>query len=385
VRILIVTPYYAPAWAYGGPPRVTAVYASGLAARGHDVTVFATDVLDEHRARRSSEVVDGVEVRRFANLSNRLAFRRKKYLPPRLPTALAREARRYDVILTTETRTVPTALGYLASRRAGVPLANAAYGSLPDSPGLRGRVKAAYDSVLVQPMLASASLLLAQTEHEARLYREHGASPESVRLLPLPLSLSERPPRRNGRLRAMANASDGLPLLLFLGRIHYLKGLDVLIDAAAPLLRDRRAALVVVGRDDGSWPQLAGAHSELLESGGLAFVGPVYGDERFELYADADLFCLTPRHWEETSLASLEAASCGAALVLTEQADVPGLEPAGGGFVVPCTKHAVRDALVRALERAEAMGPAAQAHVEAQHEASAVVARLDEALRAVAR
>ena len=51
MRILQVTPYFAPAWAYGGPPRVMTDYAVGLAALGHQVDVFTTDVLDaEHRA-----------------------------------------------------------------------------------------------------------------------------------------------------------------------------------------------------------------------------------------------------------------------------------------------------------------------------------------------
>ena len=50
MRVLQVTPYFAPAWAYGGPPRVMSDFASGLAARGHEVDVLTTDVLDDERA-----------------------------------------------------------------------------------------------------------------------------------------------------------------------------------------------------------------------------------------------------------------------------------------------------------------------------------------------
>ena len=64
MKILQVTPYFAPAWAYGGPPRVMFEYATGLVARGHEVAVFTTDVLDEHmRATPSRETIDGVDVR----------------------------------------------------------------------------------------------------------------------------------------------------------------------------------------------------------------------------------------------------------------------------------------------------------------------------------
>ncbi|HET9509357.1 MAG TPA: glycosyltransferase, partial [Gaiellaceae bacterium] len=69
MRILQVTPYFAPAWAYGGPPRVMFDYAVGLAARGHQVDVLTTDVLDaEHRATPAAEVMDGVRVRRLPNV-----------------------------------------------------------------------------------------------------------------------------------------------------------------------------------------------------------------------------------------------------------------------------------------------------------------------------
>jgi glycogen synthase len=47
LKILQVTPFYYPAWAYGGAPRVVYELSGSLAKRGHDVTVYTTDVLDE--------------------------------------------------------------------------------------------------------------------------------------------------------------------------------------------------------------------------------------------------------------------------------------------------------------------------------------------------
>src|SRR5206468_4130729 len=138
---LQVTPYFAPAWAYGGPPRVMYDYATGLAARGHEVEVFTTDVLDAgRRADPAVEVLDGVLVRRFPNVSNELAWRTKKYLPRGLLTALLRESGRFDAVHVTDARTFLTAAAYLASRGRGVPLCLSAHGSLPGSAGLRGAV-----------------------------------------------------------------------------------------------------------------------------------------------------------------------------------------------------------------------------------------------------
>jgi glycosyltransferase involved in cell wall biosynthesis len=360
-------------------------FATGLVSRGHEVTVLTTDVLDgARRARPRREVLDGVHVERHANMSNALAWRTKKYLPPGLVLASARRARGFDVVHVTDTRTLATVAGYFASRTASVPLCISAHGSLPGSAGLRGAIKRRYDAVLVRPMLAHAALLLAQTDHEARLYLEAGGREAAVKQLPLPLDLAGIPSTfERGFLRARAGFDAGIPIVLFLGRIHRLKGLDVLADALAPLLRAGEAALAVVGRDDGQWPAIATKHAGLIDVGAIRFIGPLYGQERFHAYADADVFCLTPRHWEETSVASLEAAATGTPVVVTEQADFPGLAEAGGGFVVSLDGERIRCAVEHTLSRSAEMGERARALVEREHSRDVVVDWLEGYLRAV--
>ena len=354
-------------------------YAVGLAARGHKVDVLTTDVLDAgSRATPAEESMEGVRVRRLPNLSNSLAWKTKKYLPRGLLHRLARELGSYDVVHVTDTRTYLTAATYIAARVRGVPFCLSAHGSLPGSAGLRGVVKGAYDMVLVRPMLGSASLLLAQTDHEAALYGRFGGTEEAIKLLPLPLDLNELDNvSERGALRRLAGVDDSIRIILFLGRIHWLKGLDVLIEAVAPLLDGGRNVLVVVGRDDGQWNELAQRHAKLVETGAIRFVGPLYDRDRFAAYADADVFCLTPRHWEETSVAALEAAALGTAVVVTEQSDIPGIATSGGGFVVKLDPAAIRSAVVAALESPR-MGELAAAHVRGQHAKEAVVERLEE-------
>ena len=378
MRVLQVTPYYAPAWAYGGPPRVMTELAVGLAARAHKVTVLTTDVLDEERrAGPRHEVLDGVSVTRYPNLSNSLAWRTKKYLPPGLLPGLLREAARHDVIHVTDTRTFVTASSFLTSASRRTPLCLSAHGSLPASTGLRGAVKRAYDAVLVRPMLARSPLLLAQTAHEASLYERFGGRPDAIRLLPLPLPpLAVVLDGADAWFRDLLGIGPEPRILLFLGRINRLKGLDLLIEAVEPLLGDD-AVLAVVGRDDGQLDEIGERFAPLFADARVRFVGPLYGDDRFQAYAAADVFCLTPPHWEETSVAALEAAACGTAIVVSEQTDIPGLAESGGGFVVPLDREAIRAAVADALENADAMGARAREHVLAQHGADGVVARFE--------
>ena len=381
MKILQVTPYFAPAWAYGGPPRVMFDYAAGLVARGHDVDVFTTDVLDEHaRATPRRETMDGVGVRRFPNVSNELAWRTKKYLPRRLPGALLRSAGQYDLLHATDTRTYVAAAAHLASRARRRPLVVSAFGSLPRSHGLRGAVKDTYDLALVRPMLRRSPLLLAQTSHEATLYEELGGRADAIRLLPLPVPPTAGPDAP-GSFRARIGLGERDPLLLFLGRINRLKGVDVLIESVQPLLDDG-VTLALVGRDDGQLVELRARFASRFASGRVQFVGPLYGDDRFEAYADADVFCLTPTHWEETSVASLEAAACGTAVVVSEQAELPGLAPETGGYVVPLDREAIRTAVSAALAD-PGLGDRARRHVLAQHGRETVVDQLERYLLAL--
>jgi glycosyltransferase involved in cell wall biosynthesis len=381
VNVLQVTPYFAPAWAYGGPPRVMYDYAAGLVSRGHAVDVFTTDVLDaDERARPLRETIDGVVVRRFPNVSNDLAWRTKKYLPRGLLSSLLRSAGGYDLLHVTDTRTFVAAAAHVSSTVRSRPLVVSAFGSLPRSHGLRGAVKDAYDVGLVRPMLRRSPLLLAQTEHEAALYQELGGRPRSIQLLPLPLPALDREPVA-GAFRSRLGVEPEERLLLFLGRVNRLKGVDLLIEAVEPLLGSG-TSLALVGRDDGQLDELRSRFAPLFADGRIRFAGPLYGAERFDAYADADVFCLTPRHWEETSVASLEAAACGTALVLTEQADVPGLQAAGGGFVIPNERDAIRSAVESALADS-AMGARARDHVLAHHARAVVVDRLERYLLAV--
>lgn len=379
MRILQVSPYWAPAWGYGGPPRVMHAFAAGLVERGHDVTVHTTDVLDgDGRSGPSREVMDGVAVRRFRNLSNSLAWQRKKYFPPALVASTLLEARRFDIVHVTDARTVPTVSGFLGALVGRSALCLSAHGSLPASQGLRGLVKRAYDTVLVRPMVARSSLLLAQTDHEAALYASFGGAEQHIHLLPLPL-----PPlgqsADQGAFRRRIGVSDDVRMILFLGRLSPLKGVDLLLDAVGSIL-NKSTIVVLVGRDDGHLAHLRRRFAPLFADGRVRFVGPVYGSERFQAYADADVFCLTPTHWEETSVAALEAASCGTPVVVTEQADMPGLQAASGGFVVPASAARIRSAVERALDD-HLMGARAAEHVRTVHDVDRIVDRLEALMR----
>ncbi len=331
MRVLEVVPYYEPAWAFGGPPRVMSSEARELFRRGHLVTVFTTDAYERDQRLPSGRVVlDGVAVDRFRNMSNRAAFDRYRFQPRGMRRAL--RGVDADVVHLSEMRHELAVLTWQACRRRDLPLVVSAHGTLPRRGGWKGALRKQYDRVFVDPMVEGSAALVAQTEHEGDLYRLAGAPAERVHLVPLGL---DGPPPADATAVPDLGVPDGARVIMFLGRIHPLKGVLRLIRGFVAAYREFDDVwLVIAGRDDGGQDEARSLATELRVSDRVSFPGPIYGDLRFAAYRRADLFAITPTHFEETSLASLEAASVGTPLLVSAQAEVPFLREYAGGSMI---------------------------------------------------
>lgn len=354
MRLLYVTPYFAPAWAYGGPPRVTYDMARQLVRRGHAVDVLTTDALDaDGRLPAGATCLDGVSVWRSRNLSNRLAWKYNVFLPLSFGAQLRQALETADVVHLFGFRSYQSAVVVRELRRR-VPYVVSAFGQMARAAGPKRPVKVLFDLLWGHRLLREASALIAQTEDEVRWYRRFGGQEERIHQVPLAVDLGELgdPPER-GTFRRALGIGESEVVVLFLGRIHPYKGLDVLLRAFAEV-RARREylRLVIAGRDDGYLAAARTLGARLAPEGSVLFPGPVYGKARFAAYQDADVFAITPSEPEQTSLAALEACACGTPVLVSEQASIPGLEAAQAGLIVPHDAAAVARALARLVDSA---------------------------------
>jgi glycosyltransferase involved in cell wall biosynthesis len=355
MRITYVIPFFAPAWGYGGPPRVAFDMARHLVTRGHQLDVLTTDAYDaDQRLEPSEETMDGVFVHRARNLNNRWAWQFKVFLPLGFGQMFREYARESDIIHFFDFRSFQNAVAVQAlPPSASPPYLLSAFGELPRATGVKRPIKIVYDLVFGFRMLRGAARVLAQTPEEAAEYRRFGCPDEQIRQLPLAVSLDElasAPPP--GRFRAQLGISPTEHVVLFLGRIHEYKGIELLIRAFAEISRSRSdVRLVIAGRDDGFLGSARALAASLTAPERVLFPGPIYGANRFAAYRDADVFAITPTHAEQTSLAALEACAVGTPVLVTEQAPIPGLEAAQAGLMVPSQLHAVSTALANLLDR----------------------------------
>ena len=139
VKLLHVVPTYLPAWRHGGPILAIHGLCKALVARGHQVTVFTTDVhgegkLDVPLARPVE--IDGVEVRYFPVCLAPPPL----YFAPGLAAAVREEAARFDAVHLHSVFLWPTSAAARAAERAGVPYLLSPRGMLvPELIRARGR------------------------------------------------------------------------------------------------------------------------------------------------------------------------------------------------------------------------------------------------------
>ena len=340
LRVLQVCTGSGDAWGYGGIPRVAAALSKALARRGHRVTVCATDAHDAAsrladagrpgprlRAWSPRDDGDGVELRIFPNLSNRLAWRLNFFQPVGLRRFLRAHARSFDVAHIHGHHHLPGAIAAAELRRAGVPYLVAPNGTAPRIER-RLLAKAAFDATLGRGVLSGAARAVAVTRAERVQLEALGVEPGRIAVLPNPLDLDEF-----GSAAPAARAERSAGRVVYLGQLTPRKLVDVLVRAVARL--PEPASLVIAGGDGGCERSLRALVRRLGLASRVRFAGLLRGRVRLELLASAEAVAYAGRD-EIFGLVPMEALLCGTPVVVADDSGCGEVVRAvGGGLLVP--------------------------------------------------
>ncbi|HVR07557.1 MAG TPA: glycosyltransferase [Thermoanaerobaculia bacterium] len=331
MRLLHVIPTYVPAWRHGGPVAAVHGLCKALAARGHQVTVFTTDVhgagtLDVPRA--APVTVDGVTVRYFP-----VAAPRRLYRSPAMAAALSPDGvAAFDLVHLHSVFLWPTAAAARAAVRAGVPYLVAPRGMLvADLLRRRGRLrKEIWIQLVERRTLVRAAAIHATSELEAAELSRLGLTLPPVHVVPN--GVEAEPPRPGAALSPLVRAALARPgLVLFLGRVSWKKGLDRLIPALA---HAPDATLALAGNDEEGY--LATVDRLAAEAGVAARVlrlGPVDGADKAALLHGAAALVL-PSYSENFGNVVLEAMAAGCPAVVTPEVGLAATVAEAGAGVV---------------------------------------------------
>lgn len=390
MRLLHVTPTYLPALRYGGPIRTVHALCRSLAALGHDVHVFTTNVDgDQDSAVPLQQPVDleGVKVTYFPS-----SVLRRLYWSPTMGRALAREVAAFDVVHLHAVYLWPTWAGARAARARRVPYVMSPRGMLvPELMRRKSRwLKAAWVALIERANLRDAAAIQATSAVEARHIAEFGwrlppivTIPHGVDDPPGPFATAPSA----DVAAAIAGSAPGLAPVLALGRISWEKGLDRLI-AALPLAP---AARLIVAGDD------ANGHAAFLATEARRFGVAervtildrhVAGADKEALFGAARLFAMTSLS-ENFGLAAFEAMRRGVPVLTTADVGMSEIvREAAAGLVVDPTPAAIAEGLNALLEdaaRSRAMGESGKALVVEHYGWPTIARRMEELYRSVGR
>lgn len=318
LKILQVVPYFYPAWAYGGVPRIAYELSKELVRRGHDVTVYTTDVFDRnsrHEVAGGQAVVDGIKVHYFKNISNLLAYDYQIFLPIGLMTAIRSTIKGFDIIHLHSHRNFLNNIARHYATRFNKPYLLSGHGTVLRIER-RFLAKALFDLFFGRQILRDAARLIAVSESEVKQYKEMGVSENRVEVIynALDPASYKRLPKK-GLFKRKHNLK-GKSIVLYLGKITPRKGIDFLIKAFS-LLKRPDTVLVIAGNDMGFKNQLLKIISEKGLTDSIVFTGLVVGEEKLAAYRDADVLVYPSIH-EIFGLVPFEAMMCATPVIVTD-------------------------------------------------------------------
>ena len=350
MRILLVSSTFPPR-KFGGITAVSYNLARSLIKRGHDVTVYTTDIIDR-RARipdtKGVKQLDGIKVYYFKNVSNWLASKRF-YLPVGLTRMARKELSNFGIIHLHDFRSLLALIVHHYAKKHGIPYVLQAHGSVATL-FQKGWLKRIFDVLWGHRILKDASKVIALTEAEREQYKSMGVSEDKIEIVPNGIDLSEFDslPQR-GEFRRKYGLNDNQRIILYLARINKIKGPDLLAKSFAELSKEvDNVKLVFVGPDGGYLPSLKKLVGELKISDKVLFTGPLYGEKKLEAYVDADVYVL-PSVYETFPVSVLEACTCGTPVIVTDRCGIADVIDGQVGLVVTYDKNQLQDALQRVL------------------------------------
>lgn len=211
------------------------------------------------------------------------------------------------------------------------------------------KVKLIFWPLVQKPSLETVTCWHATAESEYRDIRRLGFN-QPVAVIPNGVDVPDLPPKRSSKIRT----------LLFLGRIHQKKGLDLLLPAWREVqARFRDWRLVIVGPDNGGYLKEMQKLAYKLKLERVAFRGPLYGHDKWMAYLNSDLFVL-PTYSENFGLTVAEALAASTPAIVTKGAPWDGLLKNQAGWWIEIgikpLVAALEESLSRPLEELRAMG-----------------------------
>jgi len=373
MKILHIIPSYLPAKLASGAIKPTHYLNKALVEKGIEVVVYTMNIdgnkkLDVPLGKEVN--LDGVKVFYFP-----MTFRPWQY-SYKLHQALAKSVKDFDLIHITSVFLSVSTLGAYYAKKFNKPYIISPHGSLMNEP-LRNRntKKQIYISLIERKNLTDASAIHFTVETEKEEYIKAGLSLKKTIIIPNGLDIEEfNTITRDSatHFKEKFGIAPDKKIILFLGRLHRIKGLDTLIPAFAEIIKkEPKAVLVLAGPDDENYKRevLKFIDEVNLRTSDIVFTGMLVGEDKTAVYKESDVFVL-PSYSENFGMVVVEAMYSCLPVVITKYVGIaPEIIKNNAGIVIKKSEKELTEAILKILNNpalAQKMGESGKRLVETE-------------------
>ena len=303
MRIVQVTPRFPPA--IGGMENHVYTISIELIRRGHEVIVVTSDDIDggKNSIKENVDIVDGIKVYRHPLLFRRII---REYW---LVSDVARTLKNLhaDGVHTHGFRCLSSCVATYWCKKNKVPVILTPHGIYPPRSLGNALIKSIYDYSFGNLLLKFSRRIVALTENNKQLLLKIGAPRDKIVMIPNGVDVAKYRKIRSSNERRKKHGFDG-PVLLYVGRIDWNKGLEKVIEAMPMITKEfGYAKFLIVGPDYANYSRnLLYLARKLGVHDSIFMTGRVSEEQLFLYYSIADIF-IFPSIYEAFGLSLLEA------------------------------------------------------------------------------
>jgi glycosyltransferase involved in cell wall biosynthesis len=323
---------------HGGPPKAVTELCRELARRGEEVAIYTTNIDGRGRLHvpfnRPLRMADHLEVRYF-----RVVLPGLFGFSPDFARTLRATIKDYDIVHIHSLYRFTSTVAARYSRDTGVPYIVRPHGTLDPFIFCRHRrMKWIYEAMFERRNLEAASAVHFTAVEEMKLAQSSGIRFRGV-VVPLGVNVDPGGKERNAEgLNQRWPETRGRKTILYLGRLNFKKGLDILVKAFGKVARTGDDVhLLIAGPDDEGYGHKV---ARWLSAEGVldrtTFTGMLVGRDKMIALQGADAFVLSS-YSENFGIAVVEAMAAGLPVVISNRVNIwREVAESKAGLVVDC-------------------------------------------------
>jgi len=349
---------------YAGDSLSMITIVKGLIEKGHEVMIATTDgdgyFYDKTRSKMYSVIrkklleatskvikIDGMPVYPIHSISNRFGM----YCPSATKEA-KKIIKKFDIVYVINWYYHLGMVFAKISHELGIPFIIAPMASLEKNARvIKKNQKTLLDRLYTNKMYKHANGFHSVGARETKSLTKLGVNSEKVFLInngiPKPKKINAKDDSIFKKIKIDVENDD---YIITVGQINEKKGLDILIEAFAGVVKKKKINLVIVGSGEEKYVTKI---KELVEKFGLTknikFSGFVTEDEKNQLLMNAKLFVSASRS-DVHPIAAIEALSCSLPVIITKESDFPEIDDFEAGMTTLSDKNSIHDSINNLLE-----------------------------------